>query len=86
MSYFFVFGDVATICLGWLSTVQCSQLKISVERFVVIMALIIGFEITDAAIIAAASSEPEATERGSSLIDRRLLYSGLKSLFLTKRE
>ena len=25
-------------------------------------------------------------ERGSSLIDRRLRYRGLKSLFLTKRE
>ena len=37
-------------------------------------------------LIAAAASEPEANERGSSLIDRRLLYRGLKSLFLTKRE
>ena len=36
--------------------------------------------------IAAAASKPEANERGSSLIDRRLLYRGLKSLFLTKRE
>ena len=37
-------------------------------------------------VIAAAASEPEANERGSSLIDRRLIYRGLKSLFLTKRE
>ena len=37
-------------------------------------------------VIAAAASEPEVNERGSSLIDRRLLYRGLKSLFLTKRE
>ena len=36
--------------------------------------------------ISAAASEPEANKRGSSLIDRRLLYRGLKSLFLTKRE
>ena len=33
-------------------------------------------------IIAAAASEPEANERGSSLISRRLLYRGLQSLFL----
>ena len=38
------------------------------------------------AIIAAAASEPEANEQGSYLIDRRLLYRGLQSLFLTKRE
>ena len=37
-------------------------------------------------LVAAAASEPEANERGSSLIDRRLLYRSLKSLFLTKRE
>ena len=37
-------------------------------------------------IIAAAASEPEANERGSSLISRRLLYRGLQSLFLTKRK
>ena len=36
--------------------------------------------------IAAAASEPEANERGSSLISRRLLYRGLQSLFLTKRK
>ena len=35
-------------------------------------------------IIAAAASEPEANERGSSAISRRLLYKGLQSLFLTK--
>ena len=34
---------------------------------------------------AATASEPEANKRGSYLIDRRLLYRGLKSLFLTKR-
>ena len=34
-------------------------------------------------IIAAAASEPEANERGSSLISRRLHYRGLQSLFLT---
>ena len=37
-------------------------------------------------IIAAATSEPEANERGSSLISRRLHYRGLQSLFLTKRK
>ena len=37
-------------------------------------------------IIAAAASEPEANERGSSLISRRLLYRGLQSFFLTKRK
>ena len=36
--------------------------------------------------VAAAASEPEANERGSSLIDRRLPYRGLKSLILTKCE
>ena len=36
-------------------------------------------------VIAAAASEPEANERGSSLISRGLLYRGLQSLFLTKR-
>ena len=34
--------------------------------------------------IAAAASEPEANEPGSSLISRRLQYRGLQSLFLTK--
>ena len=33
--------------------------------------------------LAAAESEPEANERGSSLISRRLHYRGLQSLFLT---
>ena len=37
-------------------------------------------------VIAAAASEPEANERGSSLISRGLLYRGLQSLFLTKRK
>ena len=37
-----------------------------------------------AAIIAAKASEPEANERGSSLISRRLHYRGLQSLFLSK--
>ena len=37
-------------------------------------------------IFAAAASEPEANERGSSLISRRLHYRGLQSLFLTKRK
>ena len=31
-------------------------------------------------------SEPEANERGSSLISRRLHYEGLQSLFLTKHK
>ena len=34
----------------------------------------------------AAASEPEAKERGSSLISRRLHYRGLQLLFLTKRK
>ena len=34
----------------------------------------------------AAASEPEAYERGSSLISRRLHYRGLQSLFVTKRK
>ena len=37
-------------------------------------------------VVAAAASEPEANERGSSLISRRLHYRGLQSLFLTKRK
>ena len=37
-------------------------------------------------VIAAAASEPEANERGSSLISKRLHYRGLQSLFLTKRK
>ena len=37
-------------------------------------------------LVAAAASEPEANERGSSLISRRLHYRGLQSLFLTKRK
>ena len=37
-------------------------------------------------LIAAGASEPEANERGSSLISRRLHYRGLQSLFLTKRK
>ena len=37
-------------------------------------------------VIAAAASEPEANERGSSLIRRRLHYRGLQSLFLTKHK
>ena len=37
-------------------------------------------------LIAAAASEPEANERGSSLISRRLHYRGLQSLFFTKRK
>ena len=36
--------------------------------------------------IAAAAREPEANERGSSLISRRLHYRGLQSLFRTKRK
>ena len=39
-----------------------------------------------AKIIAAAASEPEANEPGSSLISRRLHYRGFQSLFLTKRK
>ena len=35
-------------------------------------------------IVAAAASEPEANERGSSLIGIRLHYRALQSLFLTK--
>ena len=37
-------------------------------------------------LIAAAASEPEANERGSSLISRRLHYKSLQSLFPTKRK
>ena len=37
-------------------------------------------------LIAAAACEPEANERGSSLISRGLHYRGLQSLFLTKRK
>ena len=36
--------------------------------------------------IAAAAREPEANERGSTLISRKLHYRGLQSLFLTKRK
>ena len=44
------------------------------------------FRIYGSCIVAAAASEPEANERGSSLISRRLHYRGLQSLFLTKRK
>ena len=37
-------------------------------------------------LVAAAASEPETNERGSSLISRRLHYRGLQSLFLSKRK
>ena len=37
-------------------------------------------------LIAAAVSEPEASERGSSLIGKKLHYRGIQSLFLTKRK
>ena len=37
-------------------------------------------------LVAAAANEPEANERGSSLISRRLHYRGLQSLFLTNRK
>ena len=37
-------------------------------------------------LVAATASEPEANERGSSLISRGLLYRGLQSHFLTKRK
>ena len=47
---------------------------------------IIGNQQENATIIAAAASEPEANEQGSSLISRRLHYRGLQSLFLTKRK
>ena len=43
-------------------------------------------KIVENIVIAAAASEPEANERGSSLISRRLHYRGLQSLFLTKRK
>ena len=36
--------------------------------------------------IAAAVSEPEVSERGSSLIGKKLHYRGIQSLFLTKRK
>ena len=45
-----------------------------------------AFKGNDCSVIAAAASEPEANERGSSLISRRLHYRGLQSLFLTKRK
>ena len=38
------------------------------------------------AIIAAAVSEPEASERGSSVIGKKLHFWGIQSLFLTKRK
>ena len=37
-------------------------------------------------LIAAAVSEPVANERGSSLIDKKSHYRGIKSLFLAKRK
>ena len=39
-----------------------------------------------ALLIAAAASEPEANERGSSLISRRLHYRGLQSLFFNQTQ
>ena len=37
-------------------------------------------------LVATAASEPEANERGSYLISRRLHYKDLQSLFFTKRK
>ena len=37
-------------------------------------------------IIAAAASEPEVNERGSSLIGKKLHYRGIQSLFLARRK
>ena len=37
-------------------------------------------------LVATAASEPEANERGSYLISRRLHYKDLQSFFLTKRK
>ena len=37
-------------------------------------------------LIAAAVSEPEVSERSSSLIGKKLHYRGIQSLFLTKRK
>ena len=37
-------------------------------------------------LIAAAASAPEANERGSSLISRRLHYRGMQSLFVIKHK
>ena len=37
-------------------------------------------------IIAAAVSEPEANERGSSLIGKKSHYRGIESIFLAKRK
>ena len=37
-------------------------------------------------LIAAAASDPEANERVTSLISRRLHFRGLQSLFLTERK
>ena len=51
-----------------------------------LLVMIIIIIIITTIIIAVEASEPEVNKRGSSLIDRRLLYTGLKSLFLTKRE
>ena len=58
-------------------TTRDSKLWIKIVIIIIIIIIII---------IAAAASEPEANERGSSLISRRLLYRGLQSLFLTKRK
>ena len=37
-------------------------------------------------VVAAAVSEPEANERGSSLIGKKSRYMGIESLFLTRRK
>ena len=50
------------------------------------MAVVIIIPVQPYTVIAAAASEPEAIERGSSLISRILHYNGLQSLFLTKRK
>ena len=45
-----------------------------------------SYSMQETRVIALAASEPEANERGSSLISRRLHYRGLQSLFLAKRK
>ena len=59
-----------------------SKSEVQYRTFAAVKILTILIEISF--YVAAAASEPEANERGSSLISRRLHYRGLQSLFLTK--
>ena len=57
------------------------ELLSMIDRLDIFVTLVWKYGITTAAV-----SEPEASERGNSLIGKKLHYRGIQSLFLTKRK